>query len=542
MNAECRMQNADRRFVAILFCILHSAFCIPAIAGSRAEATHAAVATASPYATQIGLGVLQDGGNAADASVAIAFALAVAKPQSGNIGGGGFLTYYDAASRGVWTMDFREVSPAAAKNLSTTTGIASAAVPGTVAGIAALHERFGSKKWESLLTPAIGLARSGVKIDLDLANAVKLAKRERKIDPFARDNTEMGATLVQSDLAATLERIAVNGAREFYDGETSRRIVDDGHAAGGVFSFRDLREYKPLWRAPLRIVFRGVEIYTVAPPSAGGLVIASMFKILGGFDLAAIGFQSGASLHLIAEAERRAAIDRDKYLGDPAFARIPIRELLSDERAAQWRTSINPKRVTPTVTLAEPAGAPTESSHTTHFSVADAQGNVASVTVTLGDDFGSGYIVPGCGFLLNNSMKDFTKTTGSPNTLAGAKRMASSMAPAIVLRDGKPLLAIGAAGGPTIPATIANILINVVVYKKSLDDAIAAPRYDQQAAPEGIVYEQTLAPKAAVDTLVALGHGLRPGDSIGDVQAVMIDRGKLIAVSDPRHAGAAGAY
>jgi len=512
-----------------------------AIAGSRAEATHAAVATASPYATQIGLRVLQDGGNAADAAVAIAFALAVAKPQSGNIGGGGFLTYYDTASRGVWTIDFREVSPAAAKN-APAAGIASAAVPGTVAGIAALHERFGSKKWESLLTPAIGLARSGVKIDAELANAIKLAKIERKIEPFARDNTELGATLVQSDLAATLERIAVSGAREFYDGETARRIVDDGRAAGGVFLLRDLREYTPLWRAPLRIAFRGVEIYTVAPPSAGGLVMASMLKILGGFDLAASGFQSAASLHLVAEAERRAAIDRDKHLGDPAFARIPIRELLSDERAVQWRTSINPKRVTPTVTLAEPAGAIAESSHTTHFTVVDAQGNVAAVTVTLGDDFGSGYIVPGCGFLLNNSMKDFSKTAGSPNALAGGKRMASSMAPSIVLRDGKPLLAIGSAGGAAIPATIANILINMFVHRKSLDDAIAAPRYDQQAAPDGIAYEQTLAPKAAIDTLVALGHGLRPGEAIGDVQAVMIDRGKLIAVSDPRHAGAAGAY
>ncbi|MEK6375377.1 MAG: gamma-glutamyltransferase [Acidobacteriota bacterium] len=516
-------------------------FAANAFAGSRAEAAHAAVATASPYATQIGLRVLQDGGNAADASVAIAFALAVAKPQSGNIGGGGFLTYYDTASRGVWTIDFREVSPAAARN-APATGIASAAVPGTVAGMAALHERFGSKKWESLVTPAIGLARSGVKIDFELANAIKFANAERKVDPFAREKTEMGATLVQSDLAATLERIAVNGAREFYDGETARRIVDDGRAAGGVFSLRDLREYKPLWRAPLRIVFRGVEIYTVAPPSAGGLVMASMLKILGGYDLAASGFQTAGSLHLIAEAERRAAIDRDKHIGDPAFARVPIRELLSDERATQWRTSINPKRVTPTITLAEPAGAVTESSHTTHFAVVDAQGNVASVTVTLGDDFGSGYVVPGCGFLLNNSMKDFAKTAGSPNAPAGAKRMASSMAPSIVLRDGKPLLAIGTAGGPAIPATIVNILINTIVYKKSLDDAVAAPRYDQQATPEGIAYEPALAPKAVIDTLVALGHSLRPGEAIGDVQAVLIDRGKLIAVSDPRHTGAAGAY
>src|SRR5437763_11268627 len=208
MNAECRVQNAERHLAAIFFCILHSAFCIP-LAASRAEATHAAVASASPYATQIGLRVLQDGGNAADAATAIAFALAVAKPQSGNIGGGGFATYYDAASRGVWTIDFREVSPAAAKQAARI-GVASAAIPGTVAGMAALHARFGSKKWESLLGPAIALARKGTKIDSELAVAIKTAKQERKIDPFAGGSVDAGATLVQSDLAATLARIAVN--------------------------------------------------------------------------------------------------------------------------------------------------------------------------------------------------------------------------------------------------------------------------------------------------------------------------------------------
>ena len=535
MKAECRMQNAEWRCAAILFCILHSAFCIPAFAGSRAEATHVAVATASPYATQIGLRVMQDGGNAADAATAIAFALAVAKPQSGNIGGGGFAVYYDAASRGVWTLDFREVSPSAAK-LAARSGVIAAAVPGTVAGMAALHERFGGKKWEHLLVPAIELARKGTKIDAELAEAIKTAKAERKIDPFTGGKIGAGAALVQSDLASTLERIAVNGAREFYDGETARHIVDDGRAAGGVISLRDLREYKPIWRAPLRIAFRGVDIYALAPPSAGGLMIGSMLKILGGLDLT-----SASAIHLIAEAERRAALDRDKYLGDPAFARVPMRDLLSDERAAQWRASINPKRATPTVTIAEPVGAVAENAHTTHFSVVDAHGNVAAVTVTLGDDFGSGFVVPGCGFLLNNSMKDFS-AAATPNALEGAKRMASSMSPAIVLRDGQAFLAIGTSCGPAIPSIIANVLIDIVANKKSLDDAVAAPRYDQQAEPEDITYERTRAPKATVDALIAIGHGIRAAESIGDVQAVMIDRGRRVAVSDARHGGSAGAF
>ena len=218
MNAECRVQNAERHLAAIFFCILHSAFCIP-LAASRAEATHAAVASASPYATQIGLRVLQDGGNAADAATAIAFALAVAKPQSGNIGGGGFAVYYDAASRGVWTLDFREVSPSAAK-LAARSGVIAAAVPGTVAGMAALHERFGGKKWEHLLVPAIELARKGTKIDAELAEAIKTAKAERKIDPFTGGKIGAGAALVQSDLASTL------GAEH--------RLIEKGTSAGTV--------------------------------------------------------------------------------------------------------------------------------------------------------------------------------------------------------------------------------------------------------------------------------------------------------------------
>jgi gamma-glutamyltranspeptidase / glutathione hydrolase len=504
-------------------------------AGSRAEATRAAVATASPYATQIGLRVLQSGGSAADAAVAIAFTLAVARPHSAGIGGGGFLTYYDASTGGVWTLDFREVSPAAAKSVATT-GPAAAAVPGTVAGIAALHERFGQKKWEHLLEPAIALARKGVRVDFELANAVQMTK------VFPNEKVALGGTFVQPELAATLERIAVSGAREFYDGETARRIVDDSRPAGGLFSLRDLRDYKPIWRAPIRIAFRGVEVYTTAPPSAGGLMIASILKILGGFDLTASGFQTPASLHLATEAERRAAIDRDKYLGDPAFVRIPLRELLADNRATQWRASINAKRATPTVSLSEPAVAVGDSAHTSHFNVVDTQGNVAAVTLTLGGDFGSGFVVPGLGFALNNAMKDFAAGGASPNAAGGAKRMASSLAPSIVLRGGKPFLAVGAAGGGAIPAIVANVIVNVVVYKKSLDDAVAAPRYDQQATPEEIVFESRRAPKPTVDALLALGHATRPVESLGQVEAVMIDRGKLIAVSDPRGSGAAGAF
>ena len=545
---------------------------VPAFAGSNIVATTAALSTASPYATSAGLSVLKNGGNAIDAAVAVEFALAVAHPQAGNLGGGGFLVYYDAKTKDVWTLDFREAAPAAAqKNMfllpdgkvspDIRTGGRAAAVPGTVAGLAAAYERFGSRPWKELLTPAIAMAREGVRVDAQLAEDLAAAKKNRNIDRFAPTQAifypaaaplEAGHKLVQPDLATTLDAIAALGASGFYGGDVATRIVDSARANGGVISFKDLREYKALWRAPLKVAFGDYSLYTVGPPSGGGIVLAEALNILAGYDLAAMGFQTARAIHVEIEAERRAAIDRNRYVGDPAMSRIPYRDLLSAQRAATWRASIDPKRSTPTAMLTEPAMTIAEGSHTTHFSIVDRSGNIVSLTTTLNENFGCGLVVAGGGFFLNNSMDDFSAGAGKPNryglvqstanSIEPGKRMASSMTPVIVLDRDRPYLVMGTRGGPAIPTTLLQVLLNVIVYRKPLVDAIAAPRYHHQGLPEDIFYEQGRAPKMLLESLGAMGHGVRGREAIGDVQALQFENGKIIAVADPRGGGAAGGY
>jgi len=521
-------------------------------AGSSITASNAALATASRYATQAGLAVMKNGGNAVDAAVAVAFVLAVVHPQAGNIGGGGFLVYYDAKTKGMWALDFRETAPLAAKagtpGADLRTGPRAAGVPASVAGLAAAHERFGSRPWKDLLAPAIALARDGFTVDDELSKALAEEKTARKIDAFPSTKAifypdgkplAAGSKLVQKDLAATLERIAVSGAAGFYRGETSERIVDALKAASGVITDRDLRDYKPVWRSPIKIDFGEYAVYTVPPPSAGGIVLAEALNILSGFDLAAAGFQTPRAIHLQSEAERRAAIDRDRYIGDPATSRIPMRPLLSSARADQWRATINIARATPAMTLTAPPTTIAQSTHTTHFSIVDTHGNIVSLTTTLNDNFGSGFVAAGCGFFLNNAMSDFT--TG-PNAIEPGKRMVSSMTPVIVMRRDQPFLALGTLGGPAIPTTVLQVLLNVIVYKKPLAAAIAAPRYHQQATPEDLFYEFVSTPKPLLDALGAMGHGVRGREPIGDVQAIECSGGRLVAVSDPRGDGAAGGF
>ncbi|HXG58493.1 MAG TPA: gamma-glutamyltransferase [Thermoanaerobaculia bacterium] len=539
--------------------------------GSQVVAKTAALSTASPHATLAGLHVLREGGNAADAAVAVAFVLAVVHPQAGNIGGGGFCVYYEAKSKGIWTLDFREVAPLAATREMyvqpdgmpgerSRTGPLAAGVPGSVAGLAALHARFGTRAWKDLLDPAIALAREGIRADEELSRDLMQQKERRAIDQFPATAALFfpggkalgeGTRLVQPDLAATLQRIADRGADGFYQGETAERLVEQVRAAGGILSFRDLREYKPVWRAPIRLRFGRYEIYTMAPPSAGGLVLGESLNILGSYDLKTLGFQSAKTLHLMAEAFRRAAVDRMQYVGDPATSRIPYRELLSKERAEQWRQSIDPNRLTPTSTLSPPGGPGAEGAHTTHFTIVDGEGNIASLTTTLNENFGSGYLVPGLGFFLNNEMDDFATAPGRPNryglvqgnvnAIEPRKRMASSMTPAIVLRDGRPFLALGSRGGPTIPTQVLQVFLNVAVYGMGLREAVAAPRFHHQALPDQIDYERQ-APKEIVDALNAMGHAVSMRDAIGDVHAVMIEDGRLTAVADPRRGGAAGGF
>jgi gamma-glutamyltranspeptidase/glutathione hydrolase len=537
-------------------------------AGSQAVASHAALSTVSPYATQVGLSILKKGGNAVDAAVAVSFALAVAHPQAGNLGGGGFLLYYDAKTKAVWSLDFREVAPLGATRdmfakepAASQTGALAIGVPGTVAGLDAMHQRFGTLRWKELVAPAARLARDGVKTDATLQADLAAAREKRHIEQFGATAAlffpndkplPAGSTLVQPDLANTLERIATFGARELYEGDIAKKLIEYVRTSGGLLGYRDLHDYTPVWRSPIRIKFRGYDIYTMAPPSAGGLVIGESLNILNGYDLNAAGFQTPASIHLLAEAMRRAYIDRNKYLGDPASARIPYRELLSSERAQQWRASIDVKKSTPTHLLAEPGTNVAEGQHTTHFTIVDEHGNVVAMTTTLNDNFGSGLIVPGLGFFLNNEMDDFTSAPGKPNryglvqgtanAIEPGKRMASSMSPTIVLKNDKPYLALGTRGGPTIPTSVLQVLLNVLVYKKPLAEAVAAPRYHQQAVPEDVAYEEGRAPKPLLASLNEMGHGVHGREPIGDVHAILIDGGRLTAVADPRAGGAAGGY
>lgn len=500
-----------------------------AFAGGSITAKKAALSTAHPLATKVGLTTMQRGGNAADAAVAVALTLAVVRPQSGNLGGGGFATYYDAETHGVWTLDFRETAPRAATK-DTRSGAAAAGVPGTLAGLHALHERFGSRPWKELAQPALLLARDGAREDAELAADVAAAKRNRKL--------ELPKVLPPPELATTLQRIAGHGARDFYEGELAKKLVKDVRVAGGIIGFRDLRDYRPIWRAPLKLLYGPYEIYSVAPPSGGGLVIGETLNILAADDLAATGFQTPASLYLLLEAQRRAYIDRHQYVGDPANTRIPYRDLLSRKRAEQWRKTIG-ERVVGTASLSQRRDLAAEGEHTTHFTIADTHGNVVAFTTGLGDDFGSGFLAPSLGFFLNDANADFTVT---PNAVEPGKRAATSVAPTIVLRDGKPFLAIGTSGGAAIPTTILQVFLNVVVYGKSLPDAVAAPRYHHSAIPDELVVERGRAPQATIDALNEKGHGVSMRLAIGDVHAILFENGRLIAVADPRRGGAAGGF
>lgn len=497
-------------------------------AGGTITARKAALSTAHPLATKAGLAVLQRGGNAADAAVAVALVLAVVRPQSGNLGGGGFATFYDAESRGVWTLDFRETAPRLATK-DTRTGAAAAGVPGTVAGLHALHERFGSRPWKELVEPAVLLAKE-TREDAELAADIENANKSRKL--------ELPKTLPPPELAATLQQLAEKGARDFYEGDIAKKLVEGAKAAGGVIGFRDLADYKPVWRAPLKLLYGDYEIFTVPPPSGGGLVIGETLNIVANDDLRASGYQTANTLYLLLEAQRRAFIDRHHYVADPAAARIPYRELLSRQRGEAWRKTIQ-ERVVGTSMLSEPRDLAVEGEHTTHFTIADARGNIVALTTTLGDDFGSGFVVPSLGFFLNSANADFGD---KPNAIAPGNRAASSLSPTIILRDNRPFLALGTSGGTAIPTTIVQVFLAVVVHGKSLQDAVAAPRYHHAAVPDEMVTERGRAPQATIDALNARGHGVKLVPALGDVHAILFENGRMVAVADPRRGGAAGGY
>jgi gamma-glutamyltranspeptidase/glutathione hydrolase len=499
------------------------------------------VVSASSIASDVGFQVIESGGNAIDAAVATAFALAVTHPTAGNIGGGGFLVYRPAKGEPT-TFDFREAAPAGShpemwlKNGKYDSEVhhnshLAVGVPGTVAGLHLAWKTAGSKPWKELVAPAIKLARDGFEMTDGLARSL-----ERTIPAFKRYPASLaqftkngqpyqaGDIFKQPDLARTLERIANEGPAGFYDGETAELIEKEMKANGGLITREDLKNYQAKQRAPIRGTYRGYEIIGMPPPSSGGISVQLMLNILEGYDLKASGFGSAQTLHLIAESMRRAFAERAQHLGDPDFVKdMPIQRLLSKEYAAELRKTINPSRASKssptTFTWA------TESQETTHFSVVDAQRNAVSLTYTLEAGYGSKIVVPGAGFLLNNEMGDFNAGPGltteagligtPPNLAQPGKRMLSSMSPTIIARDGKLFMVTGSPGGRTIINTVLMTILNVIDFGMNAQEAVDAGRIHHQWLPDRISYEENMFSPDTLALLRKMGHTLQPVSAQG---------------------------
>ena len=557
---------AGRSFL-ILVCI--AALLPPQTKGQVARqpvrARRAMVASASSFASQVGVKILQEGGNAVDAAVAVGLALAVTFPVAGNIGGGGFMLIRMADGR-TTAIDYRETAPArASRNMyldangnpipeKSTLGYAAVGVPGTVAGFDLALRKYGRLKWAQVVAPARRLAQEGFPVSYAFSRGLRIAERLEKFPDsrriFHRDGNyyEEGEVFRQPELAATLARLEKRGPREFYEGETARRIAAAMAANGGYITLDDLKNYRPVEREPLRGTYRGYEIITFPPPSSGGIVLLNVLNQLEGDNLAALGAGSAEASHLLIEAMRRAFADRATLMGDPDFVTVPVAELISKDYARARRATIDPQRATPSADIRPGLDAPvSEASETTHFTVVDTEGNIVTNTYTLNGPYGSGVTVPGTGILLNNEMDDFAVKPGAPNyyqlvqgeanCIAPGKRPLSSMTPTIVLKEGRPWFAIGSPGGPTIISTVLQVVINIIDHKMNLQQAIDAPRLHHQWLPDVVMWEPYGMTADTRRALEAKGHRL---DIVprynGDAEGVMIDEtGIRLGASDPRN-------
>jgi gamma-glutamyltranspeptidase/glutathione hydrolase len=532
------------------------------------------------HAADAGRDVLRRGGNAIDAAIATAFALAVTLPEAGNLGGGGFLVAYLSDRREVVTVDFREMAPGSARpemylgpdrklRPRHRAGAWAAAVPGTVRGLGLAHARFGNTPWAELVLPAARLARAGFSISDDLAQSLNRQLAPRKQDPasdavrgdpgrlsdfaesiaaFARpDHTPWrgGDRLVQADLAATLDRIAAGGADEFYSGRTAALLAEYMAAHDGFVTLEDLKSYEARIRPPVHTSFRGSEVFSMGPPSSGGIVLCQMLNILERYDLKAAGRDSPATLHRITEAMRRAFFTRAARLGDPDFVAIPVAELTSKSCALDLARSIG-ERATPSSQLAPFSIETAESDHTTHLSVIDQLGNAVALTYTLEESYGAKCVADGAGFLLNNEMGDFnlipgrTDAAGSigtpANVVAPHKRVLSSQTPTLVLREGRVQVATGSPGGRTIPNTTLWIVLNLLEFGMSPREAVNAPRTHHQWFPDVLVLEGQSWSLATRQSLRAMGHTLKQVNHQGVANTIVVDpgMGRLYGMSDQR--------
>jgi gamma-glutamyltranspeptidase / glutathione hydrolase len=523
------------------------------------------VVTQNAIASKVGADILRQGGNAVDAAVAIGFTLAVTLPRAGNIGGDGFMLVHDATRGEDVFLDFRSVAPRAAtlamyldsdgkEAAVASRGYLAPSVPGTVAGLFRAHQRFGKLRWSAVVAPALAMARKGVVLSPDEAFVFGWGKERLSTSKAAQETYykpdgslyRAGEVLKQPALAWTLGHIARRGADGFYKGPVAERFAADMKAHGGLITLEDLASYKVVERAPIRGTYRGYDIVTVPPASAGGATLLNMLNILEQFDLAAGGPGSARSLHLLAETMKLAYADRYRVLGDTDFARVPLAGFISKSYGRERARLIDPGKVRPPELMG--AGDPWrfESPNTTHFSVADAQGMVVSTTYTLGSDFGSGVMIAGTGILLNNQMNNFDHVGAAralrdgqpppPNAMAPGKRMLSTMMPTFVMKDGKPWLVTGTPGGSTIIDTVLQVVVNVIDFKLNVAEATDQPRIYQDAS-EKLRLEPNFNPDTR-ERLAAMGHPITSDETMGSAQSILIEDGLFLGAADPRRPGA----
>jgi gamma-glutamyltranspeptidase/glutathione hydrolase len=529
------------------------------------------VATVEAHATDVGVSILQHGGNAIDAAVAVGFTLAVTHPSAGNLGGGGFMLIR-LANRRTTFIDFRECAPGFAsvkmyldRNGQPTNdsdvGYRASGVPGTPRGLELAQRKYGVKSLTELIEPAYQLASKGFVVSYGLAHELKARENVQRLSRFPDSKHiflrngryyEPGEVFKQPELAQTLRRLMKFGVKDFYEGETAHLIAADVQKHGGLISLEDLKHYTAVERTPLVGTYRGYTLITAPPPSSGGIGILQILAMLEttGFDKAAAG--SALATHYMAEAMRRYFADRSRFLGDPDFFSVPTNALLDPKYVAARRQTIDPQRATPSSDISPGALASHESSQTTHYSIVDAEGNAVSVTYTLNGSYGSGVTASGTGVLLNNEMDDFSAKPGAPNQgqmayeggancIEPRKRPLSSMSPTIVLRDGKLFAVLGSPGGPTIINTVLEVLVNLVDFNMNVADATDHPRFHHQWMPDRLQVEPGFSPNT-IERLKALGHNVEIVSHQGEVAAIVLRGDWLEGAADPRTEGTAKGY
>ncbi len=554
-----RLGRAPRRLPALMCAAVVAA---SPLVGQQADTAGlvvsraGAVVSTTSLASDAGASILKRGGNAVDAAVATAFALAVTHPSAGNIGGGGFMVIRPATGPAI-TIDYRERAPlkstptmyldSAGKiaRQRTATGYLAPGVPGTVRGLALAHKKYGKLPWADVVMPAVILAEKGFALPDGLARSLnrevagRMADYPASVAAYGKPGGgewQKGDTIVLKDLGRTLRAIATKGPNVFYTGWIADSIAASMTAGGGLISKADLAAYQAKVRTPVRGTYRGFELISMPPPSSGGVAMIEMLNILEHFDLASLGPRSPKTYHLLIEAMRRAYLDRARYLGDPDFVKMPLDKLMSKSYAKTLAASIDTAHASSSVELGKDIItqiASTESDETTHFSVVDKNGMAVANTYTLEGGFGSHVVVSGTGFLLNNEMGDFNKKPGETNLtgdigtpanqIAPGKRMLSSMTPTIVTKNGKLFLVTGSPGGRTIINTVTEIVLNATVFGMNARQAVDAPRLHHQWLPDEVTFERTGADSATVKALEALGHKVRIGGTQGDGNSIMYD-------------------